>query len=557
MDGRLDNTEELRSALHRQGLFFSGASDPELVMAAWKVWGSDCLRHLEGDFALLVHNLVQGYTFCARDRVGNKPLHYCWTGSSLLVASTASGILAHPLMDSAENCPPDEATLAEFLAASFVSSTDTFWTPVKRLPPATAMIVDARGPRLFNWWKPDNSKAIRYKNPQDYVLHYRELLSRTVRQMSRSAYPLAVEASGGLDSSALLATSLELRKQDKLCAPAINAYAMVFPEEPEADESVWIRILSDYLNYPVTTLEPARKSLDWYFEEGRQSRDFPGYPNGVMNLAVRERAYKDGCRVLLSGWGGDEWLGGSRTYYADMLTAGEWRQLLQCLKTDNRECGLARSLGWLVTHGLLPLLPFPVRTRPRALVTDHHKYGKDTKAWLCEELRSLLNTRIQANEDCAPQKVTRPGQRAQLNTLRDWHYLHCYEYMERQAANAGIEMRRPYCSRQMIEFSLAIPEYIRLHGNTDRYLHRQAFKSSLPGEILDRSDKASFMDTFHYHLGGMETLLKTEIPARHPHWVNPTAIAAMFDKVTDHEYRGWSCWMLGLLFECAAVHTHD
>ena len=87
LDGRVDNWEELRSELLGSGAALRNRSDAELVLRAYQTWGPDCLRHIEGDFALVIWDARRRAAFCARDRMGNKPFHYHWSGCSLVFAS--------------------------------------------------------------------------------------------------------------------------------------------------------------------------------------------------------------------------------------------------------------------------------------------------------------------------------------------------------------------------------------------------------------------------------------------------------------------------------------
>ena len=93
MDGRVDNWEELRRELLGKGAVLRTRADAELVLRAYEVWGRDCLPHIDGDFALVIWDARRQEAFCARDRMGNKPFTYHWTGKTLYFASEQHAIL--------------------------------------------------------------------------------------------------------------------------------------------------------------------------------------------------------------------------------------------------------------------------------------------------------------------------------------------------------------------------------------------------------------------------------------------------------------------------------
>jgi len=71
-DLRIDNRAELLGAL----AIAEPIGDAAIVLAAYRRWGVECVRHLEGDFAFAIWNAQERTLFCARDPFGVKPLVY-------------------------------------------------------------------------------------------------------------------------------------------------------------------------------------------------------------------------------------------------------------------------------------------------------------------------------------------------------------------------------------------------------------------------------------------------------------------------------------------------
>lgn len=148
MDGRVDNWEELRRELLGKGAVLRTRADAELVLRAYEVWGRDCLSHIEGDFALVIWDARKQEAFCARDRVGNKPFHYHWSGDTLVFSSEVHPILDLPWVARQFN----KGLMAECLGAEWLSREETFWQGVLRLIQAFRMTVSSSGPRLDEYW---------------------------------------------------------------------------------------------------------------------------------------------------------------------------------------------------------------------------------------------------------------------------------------------------------------------------------------------------------------------------------------------------------------------
>ncbi|CAG1772244.1 hypothetical protein BAC2_02261, partial [uncultured bacterium] len=362
-----------------------------------------------------------------------------WDGNNLAFASELRAILALPWVPRRLN----EGMVAEFLANEWHSRDETFWQNVHRLEPAHRMTVDAAGPRQDRYWQPDPWTAPPSEDEDELVEHYLSLLTDVVRRMSRSTGPLACEVSGGLDSSALFAVAEHLRRRGELLAPSLDGYTLAFDDGSDADELSYARAVGEHLGVPIREIAPTTKPLDWYRERARRYHDFPSYPNGVMGLGIREHAVARGSRALLVGVGGDEWLGGSRLYYAEALAEREWRTLYECWSADRRDVGVVTSLGWLARSGLAPFLSQPVKRSLKAILSHAHKPSFDTTSWLAPALREDLKQRRQRDSILPASMTKRAGQRRQVFTILSVFAAQARELEERLASDAGIEIRRP------------------------------------------------------------------------------------------------------------------
>lgn len=551
MDGRLDNWLELRSELQARGAVLRSRSDAELVLKAYETWDKDCLTHIDGDFALAIWDGRRGTAFCARDRMGNKPFNYHWDGKTLTFSSELHAVLAMPWVKRELN----EGLLAEYLTIEWFSRDETPWRGVHRLVEAHWMEVGGAGPRPREYWRPDLFSPLIYKSEDEYAEHYRHLFADAVRRASRSDRKLGIEVSGGLDSSAILAVAEDLRRRQELLAPGIAAYTLRFDDESEANEMAYARAVGAHVGVPVREIDPALKPLSWYRDWATTYKEFPSYPNGVLMIGIRESARDDGCRVILNGVGGDEWLWGNRAYYAEELAAGRWRSLYQCFKADQGEVGARSALWWFARHAAM-LLPWFAEEALRRTWSLFGSQAIDRKAWLTPKLSRIASQR-KANLalSFAGVRFGRAGHRVQYETLYSAYSVIAREMEERIAASLGIEVRLPFWNTAMVQFAFSTPERLRMRGETPKLLHRRAMAGLLPDIVRERKDKADFMVTFRKYADALRTAKSQDMRREQYKWVIESQAADMYNHFGNPAHLGEPEWMLWSLFGWSALSS--
>lgn len=206
-DGLLLNAAELRAELDGRGHRFPARSDAELVLAAWRQWGVDCLPRLNGLFAFAIHDHSRGCLFLARDRMGAKPLHYAaLSDGSVGFASELKALLRHPLLAREANLTAVE----DFLALGYVPDDNCLVAGVQKLA-AGHYLLWQRGQadaEPICWWRPDFSRRV--KASEKEAAEYLAYLLRVVVRDYAAARPMAgLFLSGGMDSGGLAALMAE------------------------------------------------------------------------------------------------------------------------------------------------------------------------------------------------------------------------------------------------------------------------------------------------------------------------------------------------------------
>jgi asparagine synthase (glutamine-hydrolysing) len=546
MDGRVDNWEELRGDLTARGARLRTRADAELVLRAYEEWGDEALRRVEGDFALMIWDERKRTAFCARDRVGKKTFNYGFDGKTLVFASEVHAILALPGVSAELN----QGLLAEAIADEWRSRDETFWRGIWRLPAAHQLTVTAGGLHTKPYWTPDLGETLPYTREEEYVEHHRALLLEVVRRTSRSHLPVACEVSGGLDSSAIFAVAEHLRRRQELPAPSIAGYCLRFQDAPEAEERMYSRAVADFLGVRIEEVDATWKPVSWYRDWARRYREFPQYPNGTMLLGLREAARAGGARVLLSGVGGDAWLGlpWPGAYYTEDLRAGRWREVRASFADDRRELGLAHAAWVLFRFGAVTLLPEPIKTLLRTV-----RWARGRLLRVAPHLEQELERRRPGRGTRAQTRERRWSQARQLEVLEGAFDAMALEIEERFAASLGLELRYPFCNHKIIQFAFSTPERLRSRGRIQKRIHRLAMRGLLPESVLQRTDKADFMVAFRRQLDPLIDELRRGIFPRHLDWISTGAAQSLCDAYDDPAERGRCEWWLWTFVGCDAL----
>ncbi len=488
-DGFLINWEELRADLLRLGVVLRNRTDTELVLRAYQQWGEDCARHLDGEFALALTDCRSDpsnpLVYCARDHMGLRPLFYHFDGQQLLFASDLSALV--PRIEPKPR--PDLDYLAGVMADKWHQRDATPWQGIKRLLPAHSLSFSANRLTLKEHWSLDPEVTTRYPRDEDYFEHYRHLLKDCVRRTSRSHGPLGVTVSGGLDSSALYCLAYQLAERGELPAPSISGYTLAGASGSPAYELPFARAAAEHVGAQLCEVPLTQPPIDWFTEQARTQYDLPIPTNGAMSIGLENAAAADGCRALMGGDGGDEWLQGSRHYYREFTEAGDVAGFARALRQDAAAEGWRQTLPIALRHMTMTLLPEIIRDRGRDYKRQKARERKEYLDWLTEETRHRL---AEFEDSYVTSLPSEPVRWSKLNLVRAPGTDMANTMMQGQYARAGLEPRNPMLSKAFIEFSASTPEHIRRRAGHSKYIHRRALRGIVPDVILDRTTKADF-----------------------------------------------------------------
>ncbi len=482
-DGRLDNRDELIALLEGTEGEPVGRTDPDLVVGAYRRWGPACPARVLGDFSFALWDARRRRLLCGRDRLGLKPFHYAWDGTTLLVGSETRVIAA---ARGAMPEPDDEMVLA-FLLREFRDGDQarSFFQGVRRLPPGHALLVEGLALRVERYWSIDAGAEVRYERDEQYVERFRELFGEAVRCRLRSYFPVGLFLSGGLDSSAIAATAARFADGDD-AVPPLEAFTL-YSADPLSDEREHARAVSDACGLKFHELDVGdRAPLD------DLDGDVVNLESPVLGVGRRrddenmDTIRARGCRVLLSGDGGDQLLD-EIGYLADLLYAlkplrflGEARALADWYGGTSREV-VATAANCLAP----PALKYWGKRLLRGVPPD----------WVNRDLARAVGLRARVRSPRVPVAFPSFAQAETYGSVMSPYYVLKLEVDERYASRLGIEFRYPFLDSRLVEFVLAIPSARRTrHGERKRIL-REATRGLVPDAVRFRRGKGDWTES--------------------------------------------------------------
>lgn len=458
-DGRLDNRDQLATELGRRP---AGVSDAALVLAAYERWGEAFLQRLLGPFALALVDVRRRRVLLGRDALGDRSLFYRLDDRLLAVASEEQALLALPGVRG----DLDQETLARFFAVMAPAPGRTFFNAVSELPAGYGMVVGENGERRWQHWRPEPGRWRHLGRDRDCAEALADLLTEAVRCRLRSPAPPAVLMSGGLDSTPVAALAARERRRQGAAEP-LTAVSWVFDELPQCDEREFMRPVVDAwgLDHVQIVGDDA-----WPLGGGEPWAPNPNSPLEGVYRRLQLRAFaavtERGGRTVLSGDCGDQLYAGGAYWLRDLLHQG---RLLRAARELGRELRPRHGRSWAArTRG-------PVA---RALGWRRRRPLHDAP-WLTPRGRALLG-------DAGPPAAAGWRRPEQAAAVLDPRLARAVSLETGNASRAGVDIRRPYRDRRLVEFFLAVPAHLLYRPGWSKWLLRQATRGLLPEAVRRR-----------------------------------------------------------------------
>lgn len=485
VNGEFYDYRGLRSDLEAQGHPFQTRSDSEILIPLLAKYGARAFEFLRGEFAFIHIDPNTGELLAGRDRYGVKPLYYAIDDSKLLLASEAKALFAMGVP-----ATWNENAIFDGLTSFAVDPRRSLFREIRQVPPGHFLKVDASGAELYPYWDLDynhtESDPSRLSD-REFIEEYRELFSDAVKTRLVADVPVAVYLSGGLDSASVLGVASRLAQRE-LTAFTIGFADAAYDETPQAQE------MADHVGATVHRIDVSQRDLVDNFDRAIwNSETFFSNTHGVAKYLLSRLVRQQGFKTVLTGEGADEHLAGYPHFRQDDLAdrfpdPDARRQAMQALAERN-----AISAGLLISNERVNVPPFEQCLGFVPAFFEGRAKGID-------QVRRFFSPRL-AESRGRWHGVEQFLERIDFRAIRGANRLHQSMYLwtksifpnyllnvlgDRMEMAHSVEARLPFVDHRLTEFLCRVPSRLKVHGDTEKYIHREAVKDAITDTIYRR-----------------------------------------------------------------------
>ena len=479
-NGEIYNYQELREQLVASGHRFSTHADTEVLVHLYEDYGEEMVPHLRGMFAFAIWDRKRRRLFCARDRVGKKPLFWARSGSRVWFASELRALLQDPELDRAV----DPLAIAAYLAYRYVPHPLSALQSIRKLPPASTLTVTEDGEEIARYWQLDYTPTRAGVPERELEEQLWEHIKEATRVRLMSEVPLGAFLSGGIDSSAVVAAMAE-----QMSTP-VKTFSIGFPET-DYDEVRWARIVAERFgtDHREFTVEP--KALEIMPRLARHYGEPYADPSAIPSFYLAELAGRY-VTVALNGDGGDESFAGYDRYFRPWIPG--WAERLpapvqRLAPTAARLLGdgrydssartkferLARVLAMSPAQRYAASLSAFDEVRRRRLLTPEFASCVDDR-----RIESFLTT------PWAESTARGSVQKMVATDVETYLPDDLLAKIDIATMAHSVEGRSPFLDHHLMEFAASLPISVHANGSGGKVLLKRTLRNALPNEILTR-----------------------------------------------------------------------
>lgn len=474
-NGEIYNHGELRHALRAKGYAFKTNCDVEVLINLYLEYGMDFIGKLNGQFAFALFDKTRDRLLLARDHFGICPLFYTQTDQVFVFGSEIKCILEHPVTEKKVNL----MGLDQIFSFPGIVSPCTMFEGIHSLKPGHYVELEQGRLRTGEYWDLDyplEGHAYEFRPESYYVDRLEELLLKSVAYRLNAEVPVGFYLSGGIDSSLVGAMMKSISPRTRY-----HSFSIGFPgmHDAEYDERRYQRLMAGRLDSVHHEI-----SFDWQ-DVGRRLREAVRHSEcplketyNTCSLALSEAAHQEGLKVILSGEGADELLGGYVGYRFDVQRSqAPFEKDLEHLLEDQ-----VRKKLWGDADFYYENNQYEFKQTKQALYSE--AMNRQYADFDCLERLDLNVSRLEGRHVFHKRSYVDLKLRLADHLIAD----HC----DRVCYANSVEGRYPFLDIELVNFISTIPPQLKLKNLVEKYILRQVSQKYLPPEIINRQ-KFSFV----------------------------------------------------------------
>ncbi len=492
-NGEIYNYIEIKEELIKKGAVFRTNSDTEVIIEAYRTYGTDCFNRFNGMWAFVLYDIEEQKIVISRDRFGIKPLYTVDNENVFAFASEVKAIIEAFPTEKIFN----ENWIYRYLSGLINEDTDEecVFLNAKIFPSAHYMIYDIRNhTKICNpYWKVDErlfyDKWIKGRDP---IKTFKELFESAVGLRLRADVEVGACLSGGLDSSAIVGCA------SKKFGKRMHTFSSVYMDK-DCNEEPYIRRVNEMWNTIPHYVRPDdyEKDLAIYIEELTRHHDQPAKSASLYSQFMVMKSAQKNVKVVLDGQGADELFAGYIPYYADYIAdlmdkntfwarcraikiltivKKEWADIIDTVSTDTivRLVGLKNSFLFQNENKVKDL---KIKRTAQLFTTDFMDKVNDNYQEKEIQCSSKLNTRL-------------------CNAVLNKSIPSLLHNEDGNSMAFSIEARVPFLDYRIVEFAIALDGKYKIRNQWTKWIIRKACKEYLPKEVAKRKNKMGFPAPF-------------------------------------------------------------
>ena len=308
-NGEIFNYVELRNELMKMGVSFKTKSDTEVILEAYNKWGKKAFEKFSGFWAISIYDKRKNVLILSRDRIGKKPIYFYKDKDVFVWGSEIKTILQ---IKNRKNIELNETVIYNYLVSGLKDfKHTTFFKDINMLDCASIYEISENGDiKNEDFW---NLPALGSRSGSININHaaeeFRVLLGNSLKERLRADVPVAFELSGGLDSSTLVALRSKMLKE------RFSVFTVKYNDKRIDESSYAISMIKSLNNVDHKLINFEEENLWEHFSKFFNLMEEPfHHPVLLIGQLLRRKITEKGYRVIISGAGGDEVLGGYTEY---------------------------------------------------------------------------------------------------------------------------------------------------------------------------------------------------------------------------------------------------
>jgi asparagine synthase (glutamine-hydrolysing) len=485
-NGEIYNFEEIKKELETKGHYFESHSDTEVVLHAYKEWGSICLQKFIGMFAFVIYDQENNKVFACRDRAGVKPFFYYQKDGLFLFGSELKALLQHP--NFTKEIDLDAA--AAFMQFGYVPTPHCIFKNTHKLKPGHFLAFDVNQNRLrteqyWNVYDAYNKPTLKIDLPEA-IEETEKLLTSAFNYRMVSDVPVGVFLSGGYDSSCVTAL-LQKDKTEKIKTFTIGVPDAGLNEAPYAKD-IAKHLGTDHTEYYCTQKEALEivPQLPFFYDE-------PFADSSAIPTTLVSRIAKEKVTVALSADAGDEIFAGYNRYEYMMRYGKKLNNipdfirktaagLMNAIPADNIPVLNKKYLFHSRYEKLKMLLKNP---------SNHNILISLTSQMNENDISSLFKTKIiklPTAFDSEELKTENYSTLSYMMAIDYQTYLldDILQKVDRASMAVSLEGREPFLDQRVIEWAAQLPMEYKYNNGNKKFIIKEIVHKYIPKEMLDR-----------------------------------------------------------------------